>query len=180
MLSLRNHLLRMSSILAVALSALAAGPSQVHAELPATMASPAPATCTQAWQVVASPNGSGGDNTLDGLAVVSASDIWAVGNTGTGANPLSTLTEHWNGSAWSVMASPNGAFPVNRLLGVDAVASNDVWAVGYSDNGSVSNNQSRTLILHWTGNSWSAVPSPNTTRPVNRLSGVVAISANDV
>ena len=42
-----------------------------------------------------------------------------------------TLTEHWNGTAWSVVASPNLGTSDNVLYGVAAVAANDVWAVGY-------------------------------------------------
>lgn len=136
--------------------------------------------CDPAWAVVSSPNGSGDDNALGDVTVISANDIWAVGNTGSGANPLNTLTEHWNGSGWSVVPSPNGTFPVNYLVSVSAVSSSDVWAVGYSYNGSVSDSQSKTLIMHWNGANWSVVPSPNTANPENRLLGVAAVSANDV
>lgn len=141
---------------------------------------PAGAQCSAAWNLVSSPNGNNDHNRLGAVGIISANDIWAVGNTGFGLSTLSTLTEHWNGSSWSVVPSPNGTFAVNFLADVDGVASNDVWAVGYSWNGSVSDNQARTLILHWNGNTWSVVPSPNTTSPENRLLGVVAISANNV
>jgi hypothetical protein len=141
---------------------------------------PVRADCPASWSVVSSPNGSSDHNRLGSVTVINANDIWAVGNTGFGLSNLSTLTEHWNGSSWNVVPSPNGSFAVNFLADVDGVASNDVWAVGYSWNGSTSNNQARTLILHWNGSNWSVVPSPNTTRPENRLLGVVAISANNV
>jgi hypothetical protein len=136
--------------------------------------------CQAGWSVVSSPNGSGEHNRLSDVAVVSGNDIWAVGNTGAGLGPLSTLIEHWNGTTWSTVPSPNGVFEVNYLNAVSAVSSNDVWAVGYSHNGSVSDSQSRTLILHWNGTTWSTVPSPNTSKPDNHLYGVVAVSANDV
>lgn len=147
----------------------------LDATLPAAMEA-----CEPSWGVVPSPNGSGDDNELGAISVISANDMWAVGNTGTGLTSLNTLTEHWNGSSWTVVPSPNGTFGVNFLADVDGVASNDVWAVGSSWNGSTSNNQSRTLILHWNGTNWSKVPSPNTTSPENRLLGVVAIAANNV
>src|SRR5207244_2368265 len=38
---------------------------------------------------------------LDGVAATGPNDIWAVGGDGNGA----ALTEHWNGSQWSVVAS---------------------------------------------------------------------------
>jgi hypothetical protein len=140
----------------------------------------AQAGCEPAWNVFASPNGSGDDNALGDVTVIGANDIWAVGNTGAGANPLNTLTEHWNGNSWNVVPSPNGVFPVNYLVSVSAVSGSDVWAVGYSYNGSVSDSQSKTLIVHWNGSNWSVVPSPNTNNPENRLLGVAAVSANDV
>lgn len=164
------HSIRLSLLLSllVSLSLSAVRPEPVRAE------------CAAAWSVVPSPNGSGDHNRLGAVAVVSANDIWAVGNTGFGLSSLSTLTEHWNGTSWSVVPSPDGTFGVNFLTDVDEVTSNDVWAVGYSWNGSTSNNQARTLVLHWNGSTWNAVSSPNTSDPENRLLGVVAISANDV
>ena len=65
----------------------------------------------------------------------SATDVWAVGTRQdrSGAIPIDrTLTEHWNGSSWSVVASPNVGGNDNLLNGVSANAG-DVWAVGSSD-----------------------------------------------
>jgi hypothetical protein len=62
------------------------------------------------WSVVPSPNVGTGDNILFGIAALSDSDIWAVGVT-LDANDVShPLTEHYNGSSWSVVPSvdPNG------------------------------------------------------------------------
>ena len=126
------------------------------------------------------------DNGLAALAVVSANDIWAVGNSGTYGGQRSTLAEHWNGSTWSIAPTPNGPNEVNWLLGADAVASNDVWAVGYSATNPPEQSFRRTLIEHWNGSAWSVIPSPNPTPPLsggpvsNELYGVAAVSANDV
>jgi hypothetical protein len=143
--------------------------------------------CDAAWNVVQSPNAGGEvDNGLSSLAVVSPTDIWAVGNRGTYGAARSTLAEHWNGSTWSVSPTPNGPNEVNWLLGADAVASNNVWAVGYSATNPPEQSFRRTLIERWNGNSWSVVPSPNPTPPLsggpvsNELFGVAAVSANDV
>src|SRR2546422_9965724 len=54
------------------------------------------------WSVVPSPNGSSSSG-LSGVAVVSASDIWAVGSSGNQMSGAQTLIEHWNGSSWSVV-----------------------------------------------------------------------------
>ena len=43
-----------------------------------------------------------------------------------------TLILHWNGSAWSQVASPSpSSFGYNFLYGVSAVSGGDAWAVGY-------------------------------------------------
>jgi hypothetical protein len=87
-----------------------------------------------AWSVVPSPSPASND-TLSGVAARSAGDVWAVGTRQdrSGAIPIDrTLTEHWNGSAWSVVASPNVGANDNLLNGVSA-ATGDIWAVGSSE-----------------------------------------------
>jgi hypothetical protein len=84
---------------------------------------------------------------------VSATDVWAVGDSGSG-----TLTEQWNGTSWAVVPSPGPPGAVfNSLAGAAVVSSNDVWAVGESDN---SSGIPATLIEHWDGTSWNIVASP--------------------
>jgi hypothetical protein len=108
------------------------------------------------WSIVPSPSfKTGGDgivNVLNGVAAVSASNIWAVGTHTASNGAYQTLVEHWNGSAWSVVPSPNPSPTSNVLTAVAASGASDVWAVGYSVLGS-------TLIEHWNGTSWSVVPS---------------------
>jgi hypothetical protein len=82
-----------------------------------------------------------------------------------------TLTLHWNGAAWSIVPSP--IFNDDLLFAVDAIASNDVWAVGRSFQ------DAKTLTIHWNGANWSIVPSPNGIGD-NILFGVAAIAPNDV
>ena len=110
-------------------------------------------------------------NTLTGVAVINANDIWAVGYALTSNNQ--TLTMHWNGSKSSIVPSPNGPYG-NWLSGVAALATNNVWAVGATNNGG------NTLVLHWNGSSWKAVPSPNVEYDYNSLAIISAVSANDI
>src|SRR6266516_6849274 len=110
----------------------------------------APLTCGT-WSVVASPDGSGSYNVLSGVAAVSASNIWAVGSYyARSAGVYQTLIEHWNGTSWSVVASPNVGLQSNSLSGVVAVSANNIWAVGSYYGIPVG----RTLIEHWDGTSW--------------------------
>src|SRR2546428_459474 len=44
---------------------------------------------------------------LSGVSYVSPSETWAVGNVGTAQRPNQTLTERYDGSAWSVVPSPD-------------------------------------------------------------------------
>ncbi|HLH62517.1 MAG TPA: hypothetical protein VKV20_12605 [Ktedonobacteraceae bacterium] len=127
------------------------------------------------WQVVPSPNSPASElDVLDGVAAAAANDIWAVGYENTGGLD-STLIEHWDGTSWSIIASPNVAGTSNRLNAVSVISSTDVWAVGYSGA-----NASQTLIENWNGTSWSIVPSPNVGTELNYLNGIAGDAAGDI
>src|SRR5260221_2211641 len=113
------------------------------------------------WTVVASP----GVGTLNAVASISANDVWAVGVNST----LTTLAEHWNGTAWSVVPSPTVAN--GKFLGVAGAATNDVWAVGFTVLGAP------PLIAHWDGKSWRTAKAP---KQAGVLNAVTAVSTNDV
>ncbi|HLX39415.1 MAG TPA: hypothetical protein VKR42_02745 [Ktedonobacteraceae bacterium] len=123
------------------------------------------------WNIVASPNPNS-DSYLNGVAVVSASDIWAVGRTVIDTatqNSQQTLIEHWNGSRWNVISSPNpGTY--SELSSVAVVSANDIWAVGYSNN--------RPLTEQWNGSRWNVVASPDLSS--SSLNGVAVVSAHDI
>src|SRR5438094_1749709 len=126
------------------------------------------------WSLVRSPNATTGYNFLNGVAVVSANDVWAVGQAATGST-YRTLVEHWNGTAWTIVYSPNVLGFSNTLQAVNVISANDIWAVGYSTDTNFNN---FTLTLHWNGATWSIVPSPTVNDDI--LFGVNAIASNDV
>jgi len=128
------------------------------------------------WSVVPSPNGSS-SSALSGVAVVSANDVWAVGNSGNQMSGAQTLIEHWNGTSWSVVTSPNPGSIYNTLYGVTAISAANVWAVGYYVN---TTGVTQTLIEHWNGTSWSVVTSPSPASMNNELFSVSAASANSI
>ena len=126
------------------------------------------------WNVVPGPPILNGVSRLNAVSAVSASDVWAVGDS---ANFTQTLIEHWNGSQWSVVPSLNPAF-YNALYGITALSTQNAWAVGFS--GSASGVQ-QTLIEHWNGSQWSVIPSPNPKNSQNNaLLSVSVISATDI
>jgi len=90
-------------------------------------------------------------------SALSPSDVWLVGDQEGSNGRFETLAEHWNGSAWSVVPAPDPGSSGNHLYGVDAVAPNDVWAVG-QQLGAKSPDQG--LVEHWNGRTWSVVNSP--------------------
>jgi hypothetical protein len=65
---------------------------------------------------------------------LSASDVWAVGITDQTDGGLLALTEHFNGTAWSITPAANpgqiGVAPDNSLLGAASPGHGVVWAVG--------------------------------------------------
>src|SRR5438067_982720 len=84
-----------------------------------------------------------------GTAAVAAHAVWAVGDYYSSSGSVQTLVEHWNGSTWSTVPSPNPGMGYNYLSGVGAVSAHDVWAVGNYAAGSSGADQ--TLAEHWNG-----------------------------
>jgi hypothetical protein len=145
--------------------------------LTATPTAAAAARCAS-WTGVQPPNPGAFDNRLFGAAALSSCDAWAVGNyfNDIMENFGQTLIEHWNGSSWKHVPSPDpgGKSENNTLLGVAAVSRTDAWAVGnYVTGGS-----NLALIEHWDGTAWEQVPSPSPSG-ATVLNGVVAVSATD-
>jgi hypothetical protein len=134
-----------------------------------------PATCTN-WATtnpVNPPVPPGeGENDLSGVAVLSATNTWAVGSFGSSGSPA---IEHWNGAAWSAVTVSHSAVD-GSLAAVGAVSPTDIWAVGWYDPaGTLS-----TYIVHWNGTAWTHVASPSPGVVDSELNGIQVLSANDI
>jgi len=127
------------------------------------------------WARIASPNPSRQWDSLSGVSVISRSDAWAVGNSAKGSDASQNLILHWNGRAWTQVASPDTGDSL--LHKVAAVSPTDVWAVGETISRT---DVHKTLVLHWNGTRWARVPSPNPSPSDSELSGVSALSSSDV
>jgi hypothetical protein len=106
---------------------------------------------------------------LHGIAVVSATDIWAVGvEQGSfyfySAN---AVAEHWDGTAWTISSRFSRD---SNLASVTATGSTDVWAV---DGSGLMQTQ------HWDGTAWSFVSTPNPP-PGSGLLGVAAVKPGNI
>ncbi len=137
------------------------------------------------WSVVPSPNANNTGNVLAAVTANSPTDIWAVGDKVAPGVPVETLVEHFDGTNWSVIPSPNvittGSLSQNVLTSVRAGSSTDVTAAGFV----LDSSQQRelTMIQHWDGTAWSIVPSPNQSSAagsLNTLHSVTAISGTDL
>lgn len=128
------------------------------------------------WNVVASP-AVGAEGNLEAVAALSATSAWAVGQYEGTDGIQHTLIERWDGSQWSVVASPSPGLDSNLLSAVSADSASDAWAVGTQMDAS---NTQQPLIEHWNGSQWSVATGNVMGHQVSWLSGVSAISPNDV
>jgi hypothetical protein len=109
------------------------------------------------------------------VAALSPSNVWAVG-TGPGvptggfsAHPTAVI-EHFDGTSWSVVPSPNpNPQGNNSLVAIAAVNANDIWAVGHQLQG--------PFTEHWDGTRWSIVATPS---GVANLIGMTALGDGTV
>jgi hypothetical protein len=128
------------------------------------------------WSVVSSPSSSTTqENYLEGVACTSASSCTTVGyyNNGTVEQ---TLIEQWNGTAWTIVTSPDTSTSENNeLYGVACTSASSCTAVGFYETGT----NDQTLIEQWNGITWTIATSPNTsTSENNELRGVSCTSAS--
>lgn len=119
--------------------------------------------------------------TVPGLALTAVrafkpNDVWAVGYR-SAEGFLRTLTVHWDGSAWTMIPSPNRNDSVNVLSALSGTSSRDLWAVGsYFD---PENHATLSLAEHWNGRRWSIVPTVDVDLQ-NVLGAVYAAGVDDV
>jgi hypothetical protein len=129
------------------------------------------------WRIVPSPNDGVSDNFLLGVTAISSGDVWAVGNSLNSSHLSQVLIEHWDGTRWRIVPSPNPGSSGNFLFGAAAVSPGEIWAVGFSQDSAGSFS---TLIERWDGTSWQTVKSPNPGSSSNLLYGIAATSSRDI
>lgn len=132
------------------------------------------------WTAVATPKLPFNNNALNGVVAFASDNVFAVGFQTASNGASLTLVEHWDGTSWTVMSSPNKNQTGNVLSAVAGTSANDIWAVGDTV---APNVPVFTLVEHFDGTSWKVVPSPN---PLptgflaqNVLSSVTAVSPTD-
>lgn len=137
----------------------------------------AASTCVS-WTGSQPANPSSRGDVLTGVSVQRPCDVWTVGFQQVGVI-TETLTEHWNGLAWTPMpsSSPGGSSNDSSFAAVAVKSPADAWAVGHYSNGKAN----QTLIELLSGGTWEQVSSPNPAGPVhdNFLNAVAITSARD-
>lgn len=106
----------------------------------------------------------------------SASDIWAAGDY-TSPDGIKGLAEHYDGTSWTVVPMDDVSPMANVIQGVEAIAPDDVWAVGYQQ---IAFGVNQPLAQHWDGESWTAVPIDPLPGDHNVFEDVSASSSTDV
>lgn len=139
----------------------------------------------RSWSVVDTADVSEGD-VLTAVTGASANDIWAVGtSTDEPTTSIQTLVEHFDGTQWTVVPSPNplSKAPLNQnvLTSVTAISANDVTAAGFISDATLLHQL--TLIEHWDGAQWSVIPSANGSTGSgvqNILTGISGFATHDL
>ena len=132
-----------------------------------------------AWSIVKTAN-TAEPTALKGVTAISANNAWAVGNSFNNVHDTSAtvadhaVIEHWNGTAWSIVASPG-----TLLASVSAASPTDIWAVGSGIDSSGTVPVNVTQAEHWNGSAWSTVPSPNGTAGDTIVRGVSALPSGE-
>lgn len=134
------------------------------------------------WTHVPSPNPGtpGSPAQLNGVAATSSSSAWAVGTYSIkGQLGILTLTEHWNGRAWKLVASPNpgGSANQNQPSAVTATSATSAWMAGTLSNQDGS--AVRAFAEHWNGRSWRQARTADP-GSASTLFGVAATSSSSV
>jgi hypothetical protein len=133
------------------------------------------------WSLIPSPNplptGSLNQNVLSSVHANSATDVTAVGFlSNSGTRTVTTLVEHWDGTQWNVIPSPNQSETVgsfNTLQSVSGASGSNLYATGFFVNGQTGGQQI-TLVEHFDGTKWGIIASP-AKGAAQQLHGVFAL-----
>ena len=135
------------------------------------------------WTIQPTPSpGTGGVGQLTGVSCLSATDCTAVGIDSTPAAANSTLVEHWDGTSWTVVPSPDPAgTSITDFVGVSCPSSTSCTATGLYDVQTGTSGHEAPLAEHWDGTSWTIqhVPVPAGATSAALDGGVSCLSATD-
>jgi hypothetical protein len=122
------------------------------------------------WSRTTLPPARVGGPDLFGVEALSPSNVWAVGMVRPSNLGWMPLVEHWDGTSWSQVSSPDPNRSASRnLRAIAAISANDIWAAG------------TVGIENWNGTSWSLVSSVPSSGVAALSDGtVVVVSGNSI
>jgi hypothetical protein len=119
--------------------------------------------------------GNGALSSLSAVAADSSTDAWAVGSTNAGSpGQENTLTEHWDGTSWTVVPSPDPTQAGCTNYGLNGVSASATatWAVGHACGAPIA------LLLN--NGEWQVERTPSPPAGVSEtLASVAAASASN-
>jgi hypothetical protein len=133
-----------------------------------------------AWRITAAPPlpKAGASGVLSGVdEVVGPANVWAVGSFTQVAGGTRTLIEHFTGTSWAVVPSPDpftGPGADDELNAVGGTSASDLWAAGFDLEGNIA----QGLFAHFNGTTWQAAP-PLVAAGIPDFVSVSAVSTND-
>ena len=111
----------------------AAGTPAAHQGYATRVAAPAGGVrCAPAWRAVPVPD-PGVSNVLFGVGALTGRDVWAVGSQTKDGTAFTTLVDHFDGTRWRVVPSPNTARDENDLFGF--IGAGGSFSHGFSASG---------------------------------------------
>jgi hypothetical protein len=113
---------------------------------------------------------------LQSVSMGGRRDAWAVGGSVVSGGERHVLALHWDGSSWTDAGAPDPGVFRNYLNGVDAIAPDDVWAVGSSEN---SDAIRWWNAWHWDGSHWTTYELDDPDETVD-LQAVTHFAPDDV
>lgn len=140
------------------------------------------------WSIVANPDvGSDSRSSLISVTCASSTECWAVGSTlapsSNGGDQDQTLAELWNGTDWSIVATPEGTLEnqtePTSLAAVTCVTGDDCWAVGNLVVSLPPDEIIQPVFEHWDGTSWSVNTNGEGSGGGDGVIGVTCVSTSD-
>jgi len=109
-----------------------------------------------AWQFVKTPHLDSERDILYSVTALNAHDVWAAGIQQNANGTFENLVEHFDGTNWHVVATPDPGAYGNQLYAITATGPNDIYAVGQRND----RDSDTPLVLHYDGHAWSVVCAP--------------------
>lgn len=116
------------------------------------------------------------------IAALSSLSLYAVGISfphGSEANS-DPLLLHWDGSSWARLSTPRPNAKRVGLTSIHAIATDDIWVVGWYGDRRGGAIEHRPLIEHWDGKTWTVTPPVDIPLAEADLYAVVGTGQDDV